>query len=398
MVIVPPLAGHVFRTLAEANPDLMRFGPIADAVGAEMSSRPDQPAGTDPTPVDFRIEPGAGVAEITADLVARELVTDRLAFTWVLATEGGWGKLQAGTHELNRTMSPRQVAVALQQSPFPGGVGVTVALREGLRLEQIVAYLQTLPLDSLDIEQFYDLATNPPASLRTDFPWLSVLPEGHSVEGFLGSGIFDVDPDITAAGMLDVLLQRWADSPSFGLIEQARSAGKDFYTAVILASIVEREAILEEEKPLIAGVYQNRLDGLLPTRLLNADPTVIYAKDTMLLRELHVSEWPDYAFWTLDDMNGPGSFQVSADLEGYQTYHSRGLPPGPICTPSFGSLAAALSPDTADDYLYFMAKGDGSNSHAFARTLEEHRHNIEIYWGDGSATPEPSLPTAVPAP
>jgi len=398
VVVVPPLAGHAFRALAEANPDLMRIGPVADAVGSVMDGRPDQPAGTDPTTVQFTIERGASSAQITDDLVARELVTDRLAFTWVLVTDGGINTLQAGVHELNRTMSPREVAAALQASPFPSGVGVPVALREGLRLEQIVAYLQTLPLDNLDIEQFYDLATNPPDSLRREFDWLSVVPEGASLEGFLGSGIFDVDPDIDAAGMLDLLLARWQDSPSFGLVADAQAQGKDFYSAVILASIVEREAILEEEKPLIAGVYQNRLDGLLPTRLLNADPTIIYAKDTMLLREAHISQWPEYVFWTLDNMNSPGSFQVAPDLAGYQTYHSRGLPPGPICSPGLASLEAALNPDTADGYLFFVAKGDGSNSHAFARTYEEHQHNIEIYWRGGGATPEPSLPTAVPAP
>ena len=143
-------------------------------------------------------------------------------------------------------------------------------------------------------------------------------------------------------------------------------------------------------------MYQNRLDGLLGPTLLNADPTIIYAKDTMMLREAHISEWPEYAFWTLDNMDGVGNFQVSEDLVGYQTYRNRGLPPGPICTPGFASLAAALNPDTADGYLFFVAKGDGSNSHAFAKTYEEHQQNIEHYWGGGDSA-APDLPTAVPA-
>jgi UPF0755 protein len=396
LVALPTLGGHLFRAVADANPDLIRIGPIADAVGATIGDRPDQPAGTDPTVVDFRIEPGMGAGEITQALVERELVTDRVAFTWVLVSGGALDELQAGTHQLNRTMTPRQVASALAGEPIVSG-GVPVVLREGLRLEQIAAYLQTLPLENFDAQQFYDLATNPPQSVRDDFTWLSVLPEGRSVEGFLGPGVFDVDSAIDAPGMLDLLLTRWQNSPSFDLIAQAQSDGKDFYKALVLASIVERETDLDEEKPLIAGVYQNRLDGLLGPTLLNADPTIIYAKDTMLLRETHVSEWPEYAFWTLDNMNSPGSFQVAPDLVDYQTYHNRGLPPGPICTPSTTSLAAALSPDTADGYLFFVAKGDGSNSHAFAKTYEEHQQNIDFYWR-GVTSPTPDLPTAVPAP
>jgi UPF0755 protein len=395
-VALPPMSGAFFRGLADANPDLIRIGPVADAVGATIGDRADQPAGTDPTEVQFMIESGRSAGQITQDLYDRELVTDRVAFMWVLVSGGVINNLQAGTHELSRTMTPREVSFALAGEPIVGGTGVPVVLREGLRLEQIVAYLQTLPLENLDAQQFYDLTATPPASLRAEFPWLSVVPDGRSLEGVLGSGVFDVDPAIDAQGMVSLLLRRWENSPSFGLIAQAQSEGKDFYMALVLASIVERETNLDEEKALIAGVYQNRLDGLLGPTLLNADPTIIYAKDTMLLREDHISQWPAYAFWTLDNMDSVGRFEVSPDLTGYQTYRNRGLPPGPICTPGLTSLEGALSPDTADGYLFFVAKGDGTNSHAFAKTYEEHQDNINLYWR--GQTPEPELPTAVPAP
>lgn len=399
VVVVPPLAGGLFRSLAEANPDLMRVGFVADAVGSVMDDRPDMPAGTDPAPVEFIIEPGTSSAQITEDLVARELVTDRLAFTYVLATEGGLGKLKAGTHILNRTMTPRQVAAALQGQPTTGGTGVSVALRQGLRLQQIVAYLQTLPLDNLDIEQFYDMATDPPPALRQKFEWLSVVPEGRSVEGFLGAGLFDVPVDIDAQQMLETLLQRWQDSPSYTVLADARSSGKDFYSLVILASIVEREAILDEERPLIAGVYQNRVDGLNGVHTLNADPVLIYAKDTMILRDLHIiTQWPDYVFWTRDGLGSAADFEVAEDLAGFQVWHSRGLPPWPICTPGLASLEAALNPDTQAGYLYFVAKGDGTNSHAFARKYEDHLNNIQFYLGGGESSPSPSgLPTTTPS-
>ncbi len=393
-VVVPPAFGGVVRSLAEGNPDLMRFGVVSEAVGSVMADRPDAPAGTDPTPVEFVIEPNTGNQEIVNALVDREIVTDQLAFNWVLATEGGLDNLKAGTYMLTRTMSPREVAATLQGAPLTGGDGVAVALRQGLRLEQIIAYLQTLPLDNLDAEELFTMASAPSAELRDQFEWLRVIPEGRSLEGFLGSGIFEVPVDIDAAGMLETLLQRYEESPSLAVLQDAEERGVNVYEMVILASIVEREAILDAERALIAGVYQNRLDGLLPTRLLQADPVVIYAKDTMQLIDLHFSEWPDYRFWTLDGLGPIADFVVSEDLVGYQVYDSRGLPPGPIATPGTLSLEAALSPNQADEYLYFLAKGDGSNSHAFARTYEDHLENIDVYIR--GATPNPSLSTDAP--
>ena len=397
---VPPLAGGLFRALAEENPELLRVGVIEDSVASVMDGRPDAPAGTDSTPVEFLIAQGASSRQITDDLVSRDLVTDRLAFSWVLASEDRFDDLRFGRHVLNRTMSPRQVVGVLTGEPVTGGsTGVAVTLRQGLRLEQIVAYLQTLPLENLDIEEFYALATDPPRDLRDDFQWLDVIPEGRSVEGFLGAGVFDVEPDTNARAMLELLLQRWQDSPSFGLINQAQSHGLDFYSTVVLASIVERETVLDEERPLVAGVYQNRVDGLNDVHTLNADPVLIYAKDTMSLRDEHISEWPNYVFWSLDGIGSAQDFEVPADLAGYQTWHSRGLPPGPIATPGLASLQAALSPNTVDGYLYFVAKGDGTNGHAFAKTYEEHLQNIEHYYGTsspGAVTSPETQPTNEP--
>jgi UPF0755 protein len=396
VVAGPSLLGNVFRGLADSNPDLMRIGPIADAVGATIGDRPDTPAGTDPTVVDFNIDEGASATAITDELVSRGLVTDRVAFTWLLVTGDGINRLEAGVHQLTRTMTPREVATALVVPGTPLGNGIPVVLREGLRIEQMVAYLQTLPLTNFDPDQFYALATNPPDSLREKFPWLSVVPVGRSLEGFLGNGAWSVDPGTSAEAMIDLLLGSFQDGPLYGLITQAQADGKDVYAAVILASIVDHEASLHEEMPLIAGVYQNRLDGLLPTRLLNADPTIIYAKDTMLLRDLHISQWPEYEFWTLQDMGGVGSFKPADDLVSFQTYHERGLPEWPICSPGYDALAAALNPDKADGYLFFVAKGDGSRTHAFARTYEEHQANVRYYRG-GGVSPEATT-AGVPTP
>jgi UPF0755 protein len=386
-VIVPPLAQNFMRSLAEANPDLMRVGLISDAVSSVMDDRPDKPAGTDPTQVSFEIKQGESSAQITQNLVDRGLITDRLAFTYVLVNDGGINNLHSGTHILNRTMSPREIATALQGQPTTTGDIVQIALREGLRFEQVVAYLQTLPLPKLDPEQFYELASDPPASLRQKFPWMAVIPAGRSVEGFLGSGVYSVDSDADAETILEELLKGWQDSAAYDVMQQAQAENKDFYQTVIMASIVEREALHDADKPKVAGVYQNRIDEPGGTHTLNADPVLIYANDTLNLRELHITEWPDYVFWTYDGIGAAAAFEVPPDLEGYQVWHSRGLPPGPIASPGVASLQAALNPDTKDGYLFFLGKNDGSGELVFAHTYEEHLHNIELYLG---GSPEPS--------
>jgi UPF0755 protein len=391
-VILPPLASGFFRSLAEANPDLMRIGLISDSVSSVMGDRPDKPAGTDPTTVEFVIQPGESSADITQDLVNRGLVTDRLAFTYVLVNGGGLNKLQAGSHTLNRTMSPVEVAAALQGQPTTTGDTVQIALRQGLRLEQVVAYLQTLPFDNFDPQAFYDMASAPPDSLMQKFPWLSVIPAGRSVEGFLGSGVYNVPADADAQTILEDLLQGWQDSPEYPLMQQAQADGKDFYQAVILGSIVEREALHDSDRPLVAGVYQNRVDGLGGVRTLNSDPVLIYAKDSMNLRDLHITQWPDYVFWTYDGITSAADFEVTPDLAGFQVWRSRGLPPGPICSPGLASLQAALNPDTQDGYLYFLGKNDGSGDLVFAKTYAEHLQNIQIYLG---GSPEPSPETSI---
>jgi len=272
-VVVPPLAQGFFRSLAEANPDLMRVGLVSDAVASVMDDRPDKPAGIDPTQVSFEIEPGQSSAQITQNLVNSGLVTDRLAFTYVLVTDGGLNRLLSGTHILNRTMSPREIATALQGQPTTTGDTVQIALREGLRWEQVVAYLQTLPLPKFDPQQFYDLASDPPDSLRQKFAWMSVIPPGRSVEGFLGSGVYNLPTDADAQTVIETLLQGWQDSEAYGVMKQAQAQNKDFYQTVIMASIVEREALHDSDKPKVAGVYQNRVDGLGGVRRSTPTPS-----------------------------------------------------------------------------------------------------------------------------
>ena len=155
----------------------------------------------------------------------------------------------------------------------------------------------------------------------------------------------------------------------------AEDRGLSFGEILTLASIVEKEAVLDAERPLIAGVYQNRLDREL---LLGADPTVIYAADGAALDEMPFEEWQSYFFGkvpsgALRDVSLPEAWA------GWNTYKLRGLPPGPICSPTVASIDAAISPDTTDGFLYFVAIPDGGGKHDFSKTLEEHEDKLRKY-------------------
>ncbi|HSW40924.1 MAG TPA: endolytic transglycosylase MltG, partial [Patescibacteria group bacterium] len=144
---------------------------------------------------------------------------------------------------------------------------------------------------------------------------------------------------------------------------------------VTLASIVERETSREDEKALVAGVYQNRIDR---ADLLNADPTVIWGVDLLALQELDLAQWPQYSFWHVPE--APlGSIVFPEAIAGYQTYRARGLIPGPICTPTVASIDAALAPDTEDGYMFFVAIPGGDGAHDFSRTYAEHREKLRRY-------------------
>ncbi len=252
---------------------------------------------------------------------------------------------------------------------------MTIDLRTGLRLEQITAKLETLPLD-MDPHDFYDLVKEPPQSLIDDYPWLKKAmadaPKGASLEGFLWPGSYKVLPDTTPEELVRQMLDKFVADVGPARMDVPADRGLTFYQVLALASIVEREAVLDDDRAKIAGVYQNRIDGIpgVKNRQLNADPTVFYAIDTMELDKLDFADWRNYKFWT-----PPGvplkDVEVPPELQGFQTYQSVGLIPGPIATPTVASIDAALAPDTKDKYIYFVAIPDGGGAHAFAKTAKE---------------------------
>ncbi len=350
---------------------------MKEDIGAAMTT----PVSSDPEQVQFTVLDGDTAATIAARLQDEGFVKDQRAFVFIATERALTGKLQQGEFILRKNLTPDEVVTALlapPETPY-----VDIALRTGLRLEQITAKLETIDGLEMDPREFYELVTNPPASLIDDYPWLGKVledaPDGATLEGFLWPATYRVLPDTTPDELVRLMLDKFEATVGEARLNVPDERGLSFYEVLTLASIVEREAQLDEEKPLIAGVYANRLDKeKWPREILESDPTIFYVHDSLELDKLGVPNWHQYKFWAPIE-GGLTDETLPPELAGYNTYTSKGLPPGPIDTPTVTSIDAALRPDIADDYLYFLAKGDGSGTTAFAKTFKQHQANIKKY-------------------
>ncbi|MEO8437537.1 MAG: endolytic transglycosylase MltG [Chloroflexota bacterium] len=377
-----PVVGSLVMTVAEDNPAALQLPFIKEIVAENLGDALTKPAATDPAQVQFAVESGDTAKSIALRLQDEGLVGDSRAFVYIAVTRDLTGDLQQGTFVLRKNMTPDELVSALLAPPKVKYIDI--GLRTGLRLEQITAKLASLaPGLQMDASEFYDIAKSPPAALVADYPWLKAIlataPRGASLEGFLWPATYRVLPDTTPEELVRLMLDNFASNVGPERMTVPTERGLTFYQIVALASVVEREAQLPDEKPLIAGVYANRLD---PRKwsigLLQSDPTVFYVHDSLQLATTPVPDWTKYTFWAPIE-GGFTSDTLPPELAGYNTYTSKGLPPGPICTPTITSIDAALEPDAKDGYLFFLAKGDGTGTTAFAKTLREHQANIKKY-------------------
>ncbi|HET7474003.1 MAG TPA: endolytic transglycosylase MltG [Candidatus Limnocylindrales bacterium] len=372
-----PLVRDAVVKWAADNPGALSIGFVNDLVKEDLGGKLTDPASTDTTKVPFVVNEGESAASIAQRLEENGFLQDRRAFIFIATQKNLTSQFESGTFVLQKSMTPDQVVTALL-SPQPTQY-VTIGLRTGLRLEQITAKLETIDALTMDPKDFYELVKHPPAELLDDYPWLKeVLPQGASLEGFLWPANYQVLPDTTAEELVRDMLDGFKTAIGDRL-DVPKARGRTFYQVLTLASMVEREAVVDDERPLIAGVFENRLHklrGIAP--VLASDPTVFYAVDTLALEQLGLPQWRTYKFWTVPK-EPLRQITFPPELLGYQTYTQAGLPPGPICTPTIASIDAALSPNTKAGYLYFLAKKDEAHTHAFAKTLKEHNQNKVTY-------------------
>jgi UPF0755 protein len=312
----------------------------------------DTPASSAAGTVPFTVQPGENGATIAARLERLSLIRDAELFRLLLRYWGVDDRLEAGDYVLRRDMSMSDIVGQLQHGRLSAK---TVTIREGLRAEEVAHLFAVEGL--VDQEQFIRLVRDD--TFHYDFLRDRPASAPKSLEGFLFPDTYEFPVNITTTAVIDMLLRNFDSRVTIEMRKQALDQGLTLYHALILASIVEREAAIPEERPIIASVYLNRLrKGMY----LESDVTVQYAKgyDPQSGRW-----WPSLGLDELRSIDSP-----------YSTFLNPGLPPGPICSPGLASIQAALNP-AKTNYLFFHSKGDGS--HAFAETFEEHLENQRKY-------------------
>ncbi len=355
----------------ESHPGSIENGLVHDFVSwYQPSALEDTPASEQRKRVTVVVASGMTDAAIGDLLTQQGVVRSPLAFQWAVKSANRTGTLAFGTYDLSPTMKPSEIVATLRGQAFEQ---TAVTIREGLRLEEIVATFAASDM-TMNIGEFAKVVKDPPADLLNEFDFLNNLPKGRSLEGYLAPNTYEFKVNEAPLEVVRKLLTAFGSSTLPAEVRDGITAqGLTIDQAVIIASIVEREAVVEKERPLIAAVYINRF--LNPNNgetngLLNADPTLQYGLATADHGTSPLTDWGTIEWWKRLEVTG-GDVQLPDALAGYQTYLHPGLPPTPIAAPRASSLAGVATADLGQGYLYFVAGcpgGTRDGSHYFAKT------------------------------
>lgn len=287
------------------------------------------------------VRKGLRTATIVRHLQAEGVVRDQYIPLIYMKLVRYKDSVKAGVYEFSKPMSAAEVLDKLIRGDV---VLKSVTIREGL---DRFAIGRLFAAEGFGREDQWEKLTADGESIR------DIAPEAKSLEGYLFPDTYKFSPGTPPKAIVQAMTDNFRKH--FGAEMNYITTGLTLHQTVTLASIVETEAKLPPERPLVASVYFNRINRRM---LLGADPTVIYALKL-------AKRWD-------------GNIQ-KADLQidsPYNTYRYPGLPPGPIANPGVASLQAAAAP-AKSHFLYFVARHDGS--HAFSSTLDEHNRNVQKY-------------------
>jgi UPF0755 protein len=298
------------------------------------------PRKSDHTVISLVVKRGTKIGATASLLKDRDLIRSQYVFV-LCALLLHKGHVIAGEYELSKSMSIIEIARKMARGEKKV---YTLCVVEGYNLFTVRDVIEKAGI--MDGRAFLRLAREPEFLARLSIP-------SDSLEGYLFPDTYFFSRETDVDEFLKKIVQR-----TFKFLErddlrlQMEKLGMNIFDVLSLASIIEKEARQEQEKPLISAVFHNRLRlGMT----LDADPTVIYG------------------------MASFGRDLTKSDLltdTPYNTYRQKGLPKGPICNPSKTSITAALFPEKTD-VLYFVSMNNGS--HVFSRTMEEHNRYVSIY-------------------
>ena len=288
-------------------------------------------------PIQLKIVHGMSSQAIADQLADQNLIHNPWAFLFVTHLSSVSHRLQVGTYYLSGAMSIPQIIDHLKTGNV---VTQQFLVPEGLTVSKIAKLWEKAGFGTATA---FDKAANDPKwKLNYDI-------EGKTLEGYLFPNTYQFPDGATPLVILEIMLNEFQRRWTTGFVEEARELGYSKHEIITLASIIEAEARVPDERPLVSAVFHNRLRRGWK---LQADPTALYG------------------------LGNPDRPPRAADLRvdsPYNTYIYKGLPPGPICNPGMASILAALRPASVD-YMYFVAIGDGR--HHFSKTLKEHQNMI----------------------
>lgn len=286
------------------------------------------------------IAPGSSLHDVISVLSSQGLLKHPTLFEIVARMTGQDRKIIPGEYRLHSGMSPLTLLSYLVEGRV---LQHAVTIPEGFTMVQIAELLDEQGL--ADRQEFLGLCQD------SSFIHLLGL-NVPSLEGYLFPDTYFVTRTMSPRDIVRMFVRRFDDILTEDLRARARDIGLTVHEVLTLASVIEKETSLPEERPLISGVFHNRLRRRMP---LQSDPTVIYA---------------------LKDFDGNLRKRDLVLESPYNTYRIIGLPPGPIANPGKASILAALYP-AQTDYVYFVSRNDGS--HEFSVTLAEHNAAVERY-------------------
>jgi len=280
---------------------------------------------------------GATTQEVGLLLGESEIISSSSGFVLCAKVMGKEKKIKAGRYVLKKGMGIKEVLNILIKGETKK---LTVTVPEGLTIDEIAIIVAKQV--KIDKEQFIKLAKDKKYTAGKGIT-------GKNLEGFLYPDTYEFNYDVTEKEIIERFVGQFWTVFNDSLKERSEEIGFSVQEVVILASMIEEEAMLDSEKAIISQVYHKRLKL---DRALECDATIQYAlpshKSRLLYKDLKIKS-------------------------PYNTYLHKGLPPGPISNPGESAIIAALYPrDT--DYLYYVAKGDGT--HIFSRTAKEHMRAI----------------------
>lgn len=290
--------------------------------------------------IEFKVKRGQTFKDVIDALSQRGMIRDKNVFLILGRLTGLDKRIKAGYYPFWGNMTPLQIFDALRKGKI---IEYEISIIPGDSLIEIGEKFSALGLIGKD--EFYRLSKDNDLLKRLDI-------KAPSIEGYLFPDTYRFPKGIDVVEVIEMMVSRMREKFNDEMLARAFEKGMSENEVLTLASIIEKEAMKDEERPIISGVYHNRLKKNMP---LQADPTSIYgiksSKESITKKDL-LRRTP------------------------YNTYVIKGLPPGPIASPGLKSIMAALYPEDVP-YLYFVSNNDGT--HKFSVSFSDHLRAVKIY-------------------